>query len=255
MKIFVVTHKLYEKPSDDCFTLIKVGSADLGVSACLDDSVGDSISELNPYFCELTALYWLWKNNETEKVGLVHYRRYFSGERKTIPFMGKQIASSDELMFWLNDYDVIMPKPRNYFITNIKDHYIHAHGETDFNLLREEISSSCPEYIQAFDKIMAGKKISLYNMIAGNRSIIEQYCSWIFDILFKLEKKVKYQDYDAYQRRVFGFMAERLLNVWIEKNADKLKIKYLPVINIEGENLVKKAIGLIERQFLRGKRK
>ena len=57
---------------------------------------------------------------------------------------------------------------------------------------------------------------------------MDQYCEWLFDILKKLESKVDISDYDNYQQRIYGFLAERLLNVYCKHN--KLKIKYLPVI-------------------------
>ncbi|PYB24074.1 hypothetical protein DMW62_10425, partial [Serratia marcescens] len=59
-----------------------------------------------------------------------------------------------------------------------------------------------------------------------------------------------YKDYDTYQKRVFGFLAERLFNVWFLYNQSELKIKKMPIINIEGENVIKKGIGMLKRQFL-----
>jgi hypothetical protein len=100
---------------------------------------------------------------------------------------------------------------------------------------------------------MGGTKISLYNMFVCKKSLIDEYFAWLFPTLFALEKKIPYQDYDAYQKRVFGFMAERLFNVWLHHQRDRLKIKYLPVVNIDGENLLLKGIGLLKRHFWGGK--
>ena len=76
----------------------------------------------------------------------------------------------------------------------------------------------------------------------------EQYCEWLFHILLKLECQIDISNYDVYQKRVFGFLAERLFNVWLVKN--QLKVKEQKVVALEGENLVKKAIGLLKRKFL-----
>ncbi|MEL5653697.1 DUF4422 domain-containing protein, partial [Serratia nevei] len=93
-------------------------------------------------------------------------------------------------------------------------------------------------------------KISLYNMFISRKEIIDEYCEWLFGILFSLKDKIPYETYDTYQRRVFGFMSERLFNVWIRANAHRLKVKEMAVANIEGENVLKKGFGLIKRQYL-----
>ena len=82
VKVIVATHKKYSFPNDKMYMPIQVGAKlneDLGYQK---DSIGYNISEKNPYYCELTALYWAWKNLETDYLGLVHYRRYFSLKEK-----------------------------------------------------------------------------------------------------------------------------------------------------------------------------
>jgi hypothetical protein len=213
------------------------------------DSSGNNITDLNSSFCELTAIYWIWKNTQDEFIGLSHYRRYFSSNSDALKVKGKNIASSAELGDLLKDTDILISKPRNYFITSIKSHYVHAHHQSDYTKLRDEIFLQHPAYLADFDHVMSGTKISLYNMFVCKKSLIDEYFVWLFPILFALEKKIPYQDYDAYQKRVFGFMAERLFNVWLYHQRDRLKIKYLPVVNIDGENLLHKGIGLLKRHF------
>lgn len=81
MSVYVITHKYLTD------TINKLGYKYLYVGAykqkerrdgyCYDD-VGDNISIKNNTYCELTGLYWMWKNCKDEYKGLVHYRRFFT---------------------------------------------------------------------------------------------------------------------------------------------------------------------------------
>ncbi|EFT0176165.1 TPA: DUF4422 domain-containing protein [Escherichia coli] len=250
MNLFVVSHKAFTFPNHTSFTPIKVGSQSVTISEnSVDDSTGDNIAHLNSSFCELTAAYWIWKNSQEDIVGLAHYRRYFASSTSNLMIKGKRIASPEEMMNLLQNADILVAKPRNYYITSIKSHYIHAHHESDYTQLRDEIARQQPDYLSDFDDVMGGTKISLYNMFVCKKALIDEYFAWLFPLLFALEQKIAYQNYDAYQKRVFGFMAERLFNVWLHHQRNRLRIKYMPVVNIDGENLLLKGIGLLKRHF------
>lgn len=248
MSVYIVTHKDYEFPAASIYQPIRVGSAKID-KIKLSDAEGSNISELNPYFCELTALYWIWRNYTDDLVGLVHYRRYFSAVNRTLSIQGKNILSEKDILSLMNEYDLIVAKPRNYIFIKIKDHYIKAHGESDFNILRQEIITKKPDYIEHFDAVMNSREISLYNMFIGKREVIDKYCHWLFGLLFSIKDRIPYETYDPYQRRVFGFMAERLFNVWVRKHRSEINVKEHSVVNIEGENIIRKGIGLIKRQY------
>ena len=89
VKIVVATHKKYIMPTDSMYVPIHVGAEgkkdsngnklDLGY---IKDNTGNNISKKNASFCELTGLYWAWKNLDADFVGLVHYRRHFSMNHK-----------------------------------------------------------------------------------------------------------------------------------------------------------------------------
>lgn len=250
IQLFVVTHKDYKFPLDLGYTPIWVGTHPKK-TAHFSDNTGNNIAHLNNAFCELTALYWIWKNNNTDVIGLMHYRRYFESKQSIHPVKNKKIAHSQEFYNLQQRNTIVIAKPRNYIITTIKRHYCNAHHKADFLMLRNEIHDQFPQYLGTFDKVMNQSSLSLYNMFVAPRNLIEPYCAWLFDILFALEKKIPYQKYDSYQKRVFGFMAERLFNVWLEHHKLTLSIEYRRVINIEGENLIKKSIDFLKRNFLK----
>ncbi|MDY3277118.1 MAG: DUF4422 domain-containing protein [Staphylococcus chromogenes] len=247
LKLLIATHKVYTFPKADCYFPIQVGKSNSQEFGIQGDNTGEHISEKNKTFCELTALYWAWKNLDNyDYIGLVHYRRHFSGVGLFLK--GKTIVSQSELLADLENYDVIVAKKRKYYIESVYSHYKNAHFIKDLDATKRIIASFFPEYQSAFDKVMKGYSLHLFNMFVMSKSHFKQYCEWLFSILFELEKQLDMSSYDSYQRRVFGFIAERLFNVWLVKN--NLKIKERKVIALEGENRVKKAIDLLKRKFL-----
>ena len=250
IKILVATHKTYNFPEGTMYQPIQVGKT-IGLNdfGYLGDDTGDNISDKNRSFNELTALYWAWKNEffkDSDFCGLVHYRRYFSGQDTAIN--GKRVLGPDGAEKLMADSDVVVPKKRNYFVETIKSHYIHAHYEKDFNHIRELILEQSPSYIDAFDRVMGQRSLHLYNMFIMRPELFTAYCEWLFPLLFELEKRVDISSYDDYQKRIFGFLAERLFNVWLLKN--NLKVKELKVVNIEGENLLLKGLNMLKRKIV-----
>ena len=72
IKIIVATHKKYKMPEDDMYLPLYVGSKGKEDIGFMRDDVKNNISEKNPYFCELTGLYWAWKNLDDDYIGLSH---------------------------------------------------------------------------------------------------------------------------------------------------------------------------------------
>jgi len=215
----------------------------------LADNSGDNISQKNRSFSELTALYWAWKNGffeESDYCGLVHYRRYFSGNETFGKFQILWEKDIEELML---EYDVLVPVKRKYYIETIRSHYGHAHYKKDLDILEEVLAEVSPEYMDAFAKVMGQRSLFLYNMFVMKTAYFDDYCSWLFEILFEVEKRVDISDYDAYQGRIFGFLAERLFNVWIFHHHLKVKVKEVKVVNLEGENLILKAVNMLKRKY------
>lgn len=248
--IIIAAHREYEFPDDKGYMPLHVGKTlnpqNYGFQG---DNTGDNISELNNWFCELTGHYWLWKNQAADYYGLAHYRRYFKPiDDYSVTVKDTSIISSRDLLKLMNNYDVILPKKRCYFIDTIRTHYNHAHYSSDLEALQLIIADKHKDYIESFDEVMNSRCISLYNMFIMRRELFIEYSNWLFCILFELEKCVPYKQYGNYQRRIFGFLSERLLNIWIKKHSKAMKVKYLPVANIEGDNYMLKIIGFLRRK-------
>lgn len=244
VKILVATHKPYWMPSDSVYMPIHVGrerKTDIGFTG---DNTGDNISTKNPYFCELTGLYWAWKNLNCEYIGLCHYRRYFStgkGEKK------ERIMSRFDYERLLSMYDVVVPAKRNYYIETVRSQYEHAHNKRDLDEVQQIVHEKYPMYDRAFETVMKRKRLHILNMFAMKKELFNQYCEWLFDILFTLEKRIDISDYTTYEARVFGFLSERLFNVWLEYHST-LAVKEVPVVFLEKQNWGKKIANFLLRK-------
>ena len=246
--IVVAAHKQYEMPKDKLYLPVRVGAAladdDFGYQR---DDEGDNISAKNPYYCELTALYWAWKNLKADYIGLAHYRRHFCLKKTTAKNPSKRIAkvlTGEELKPLLADHAIILPKKRNYYVVNLYDHYANTMYVEPLDELRKIIMSEYPEYYAEMRKLEKRKTAHIFNMFIMRKDIFDDYCSWLFEILSKLEKVVDATKYNAFHARVYGRLSEWLLDVYIRTK--KLDYLELPVINIEGESFVKKGVGYVK---------
>ncbi len=237
-------------PSDEVYMPIHVGREGKDNLGYVGDNTGENISIKNPNYCELTGLYWAWKNLDCEYIGLCHYRRYFAHKSKSSKLEDKKqaIFTRDDYERLLQQYDVILPKKRNYFIETVRSQYEHAHNKRDLDEIEKIIKMQYPSYIEAFEKVMNSRKLHIYNMFVMNKALFDEYCTWLFDILFTLEKRRDITNYDKYNARVFGFLSERLFNIWLEKK--QLKIKTVNVVFLEKINWVKKGKDFLKRKFL-----
>lgn len=235
IKILIATHKDYVYPQDNMYYPIQLGvEQSIKKFNILLDNKDINISSKNKNYCELTALYWAWKNNffkNCDYCGLVHYRRYFIGKGV---FLKNKILSQQEIKQYMKDYDVILPKKYKVDSKNIYLHYARDHYKKDLDLAIQIIINKYPEYKNSLKLLTDSKKIYLYNMFVIKNEFFEEYCEWLFSILFELETEIDISEYSSYQARVFGFLSERLFNVWIDYK--KLKIKEIRVINIESDN-------------------
>ncbi|MEN8357264.1 DUF4422 domain-containing protein [Acinetobacter towneri] len=244
-EIYVATHKEYTFPNIPEYIPIHVGKVltDLELNIQGDDT-GDNISYLNKSFCELTALYWMWKNSNADILGLVHYRRYFEGEEI---FLDKYFILNNLDKDVLSESSVIIAEKERFlrvrkkilgfkskkYIT-IEEQYCENHFSRDWSILRGVLEKLYPQYIVSFDFVAQSPcGLSPYNMLLAHRKVFNAYCEWLFSILFEVKKYIDLDQYDAYQSRVFGFMAERLLNIYFFHHRKNLNILYEKVVMID----------------------
>ena len=241
--IYIATHKKFNVPNLNGYCALQVGAEGKEKYGYLRDNIGNHISGKNANYCELTGLYWIWKNTDDSYKGLVHYRRYFGRNNLSNKF--SDICSYEYLLNCLKSVDIVLPYVE-YFKQNAKEEILlHCCTEEIFDKLRQIIETKYPDYIETYDRYFNENKASLFNMLFCKREIFDAYCEWLFSILFVLEKQVDLAKLNTYQQRLYGFLSERLLNVWVIKN--KLVVKHLPVIHMELP--VFDRIRLVRRRF------
>jgi len=256
VKIIVATHKKYQMPEDAIYFPLHVGREGKNEIGYQGDNTGDNISIKNPNYCELTGLYWAWKNLKAEYIGLAHYRRHFSMRAKKLQNEKdkfKLVLTNYELQEKLDKYDIILPKKRNYFIETIYSHYEHTMHIEPFIETGKIIKEKYPEYYVQFENLKHTTKMHAFNMFVMKKEYLNKYCEWLFDILFELEKRIDISQYDAFHARVFGRISERLLDIWI--NTNNLNYDEIKVIDMENINWLKKITSFLMAKFMNKKYK
>lgn len=265
--ILVAAHKPYAWPNNNLYLPIQVGQTISKNSFCeANDATGKNISDKNPIYCELTALYWAWKNLNADYIGLVHYRRHFKNPKGHKGNDVALLASADTNVITpkiiaklqntlsepatrqlLRTTDVVLPKKRNYYIENLYDHYCKTMNPEPLEKVRSIIAEKHPKYLKAFDALKKRRSAHMFNMFIMKKEILEQYCDWLFSILFELEKQVDISSWSDFQKRYVGRISELLLDVWLDTNY--IAYQEVPFVDIESINWFKKGIGFIQAKF------
>jgi len=258
IKIFVCFHKKDFVIDTPPYIPIQVGKANAKVDlGMIGDDTGDNISDKNPWYCELTAQYWIWKNcKDADYVGLCHYRRYLdfcpSFFYQFRPYIHSDLnyliqhTSLPESK--LSDYDVIIPSQRS-LTTPLYDSLCMSHVKADVDILGDVVSELYPEYKMDYDKVIkVGNKYTPCNILFAKKKIFDDYSKWLFDILFEFEKKLTVP-MSPYQPRLMGYYSERLLYVFLHHHP-KYKKKHLPMILVDDEKN-KPLFPLLLRETLR----
>lgn len=228
IKIAIAYHKPSVLLQEKYYLPIHVGKAlsnqDLHIQG---DDEGDNISSKNPLYCELTGLYWLWKNTSADYKGLMHYRRIFT-ERNSFSFfrfllrlkykerqlaslwspyrsMGvkKQYSCSDIDIFqqYAKDFsshleellsdgtDMLIPHPGRFYISLRQFIYQHANKQL-IDLMDEIVQTSFPDIFPSYKKSLDGQRLYNCNMSVMKNELFDDYCNFIFTVLGKHEEEV-----------------------------------------------------------------
>lgn len=254
--IIIAAHKEYRMPEDSIYLPVHVGAEgkdlDLGF---VKDNTGENISDKNASFCELTGLYWAWKNLDANYIGLAHYRRHFSYRKKSRePF--ENVLTYQELGQMLSKYRVFVPHKRKYYIETLYSHYAHTHYAEHLDKTRKIIKEIYPDYLECFDTVVNRSYGYMFNMMIMQKELFDDYCEWLFTILFELEKRIDHQssELSAFQGRFYGRVSEIIFNVWLEKQvvSGRLKseeIKELPYVYMEKIDWNRKIISFVNAKF------
>lgn len=182
------------------------------------DNTGDNISEKNANYSELTALYWMWKNqvikdrnSDSNYYGLVHYRRVFLLGEDNI----KRLAD--------NDIDVVLPYPMPYE-PNIEVHHERYLSSSEWNAVLVAVKELQPEYAEVFPDILKQEYLYNYNIIIARGSVLADYCSWLFPILERVEELCNPDG--KQENRYIGYIAESLNTLYHMYNKNDLRIAH-----------------------------
>ena len=230
-KIYVVTHKpfvLSKCLKEKGYELITVGKQ-IETNDGVSDAYGkDNIADKNCNYCELTAVYWIWKNVRTSIKGFCHYRRYFT--HNTLKYREKKIIDASEVEKLLDNKTIILPEKKYYDVTS-EELYLRCGYKKDWETTKQVISDKYPEYLNEWIKMENENSGYITNMMICESYIFDRYCEWLFDILFEVEKRTDLHGYTKDEARIYGYISERLLGIWVEHN--DLKVKEYQSINPE----------------------
>lgn len=169
------------------------------------DNIGENISDKNRQMCELTAMYWIWKNSDQDIVGLEHYRRRFI------------LPNGWEQALLTGNADIILPVPL-YVHPSLKANYCFRHTEHTWNAMMESLAELCPDYVAPAKELF--ETTACYapcNLLIANKNVFDDLCGWLFPILLKTMEKCGTLD-DNYQNRYPGFLSERLITLYFNYN-------------------------------------
>lgn len=203
------------------------------------DNDGENISDRNQNYCELSVLYWGWKNSNADIKGLCHYRRFFH-ESGSVRIYGNdhvygkdlvQIAPTErQIESMLENCDVILPIPYHPYPDTVGQDLLQYVYPGDIRIMENVLANEYGKYYETYCAIKDKCHIPYCNMMIARASVYDAYCAWLFPLLMRVGDELDLTQYDAAHRRIYGYLAEVLLSVWVETNA--LRVSYLNLAQV-----------------------
>lgn len=181
----------------------------------LTDNLGDSISEQNKNYSELTVLYWMWKNcilkekNCHKYYGLSHYRRILN------------VSERDMMRLTENEVDVVLPYPMPYD-PNIHEHHKRYLSECDWEMVCRAVEELQPMYAKEMTHIFEQDYLYNYNIFIATAEATNAYCEWLFPLLKRIDELCNSEGIRA--DRYIGYVAESLNTLYHFYHQKDLKI-------------------------------
>ena len=208
----------------------------------IGDDTGDNISLLNNRYCELTALWWMWKNADAEYKGLVHYRRHFRTLDTSMMRAGDRFdriaTEADFRSLIANGAAVIVPNRRNYYIETIQSHWEHTLPVEQLEVTRRVLADLSPSSMGFFERVLSSRGAHMFNMMLMRSDLFDDYCSWLFPLLFELARRLNPDQYDSFNARYLGRVSELMLDVWLLSN--EIRFREMVTVSPEPVNWTKK---------------
>lgn len=223
IEILIACHKRSRVFSNNIYVPIHVGKAlhpniDLGY---IGDDTGENISKFNPYYCELTAQYWGWKNIHNKYIGLCHYRRYFKNEITN--------SNIDDLM---SDCDIILA-PKVHLNRSLHDHWMSNLCPESLIIFYDVMKNNFSDDYDGIVSYFSGNCYSPFNMFICEKKLFDKFAEWEFNILQEVQRRLPVLPYSM-ENRFLGYMAETLLSYYAKKM--DFKVKYADVVDMIGPN-------------------
>lgn len=253
--IYVITHKKIKTIKEEGYKTLLVG-ADVNNTFSNDyeyDNVGENISAYNDSYCELTGLYWIWKNAKENIVGLVHYRRLFVNLKPHIDFLGRHVVlakndpytilNNEDVNKLLKNHDLIV-KRSEFRLRTVKQIFIKQIGMDLFEKVKKTIYVYEKDYVDSFNRICNSHSHINCNMFIGKKEIIDRYCEWLFPLLNDIDQQKIEESGDRYHNREIGYISELLFGVWLKNNY----VKYIavPVVFTENQTVANGVLSIKE---------
>lgn len=251
IKIFVTHKEKHKSFETNIIKPIQTGRsiANEVFEDMIGDNTGDNISQLNPYFCETSAIYWVWKNynkiGNPDYIGFMHYRRHLSFIDSSFfneclyglvhnkildeEYLIKYGLTDEKISEVVSKYDIVVSNRydvRKLNFSNVYEHYKSSSNRLhieDYNKALEIIKKKYPSFIPDLEYYNSNPYGYFTNIFVMKKNIFFDFCKWYFDILFELYNYVKEKKYTIQEIRLYA--SEWLLGIYLTHLSKNKKIK------------------------------